>query len=92
MHFSIDGTVHTTAFDKPVVDHWLERKIAQTAAGSTINKLIAKWSSQTFYSWLYDVGHIVNDHSDSKNGKPLLPLLELLFLISSKGSVILTEQ
>ena len=35
MHFSIDRTVHTTAFDKPVVDHWLERKIAQTAAGPT---------------------------------------------------------
>ena len=35
MHFSIDRTVHTTAFDKPVVDHWLERKIAQTAAVST---------------------------------------------------------
>ena len=35
MHFSIDRTVHTTAFDKPVVDHWLERKIAQTASGST---------------------------------------------------------
>ena len=35
MHFSIDRTVHTTAFDKPVVDHWLERKIAQTAVGST---------------------------------------------------------
>ena len=35
MHFSIDRTVHTTACDKPVVDHWLERKIAQTAAGST---------------------------------------------------------
>ena len=35
MHFSIDRTVHTMAFDKPVVDHWLERKIAQTAAGST---------------------------------------------------------
>ena len=35
MHFSIDRTVHTTAFDKPVVNHWLERKIAQTAAGST---------------------------------------------------------
>ena len=32
MHISIDRTVHTTAFDKPVVDHWLERKIAQTAA------------------------------------------------------------
>ena len=35
MHFSIDRTVHTTAFDKPVVDRWLERKIAQTAARST---------------------------------------------------------
>ena len=35
MHVSLDRTVHTTAFDKPVVDHWLERKIAQTAAGST---------------------------------------------------------
>ena len=35
MHYSIDRTVHTTAFDKPVVDHWLERKIAQTEAGST---------------------------------------------------------
>ena len=35
MHFSIDRIVHTTAFDKPVVDHWLERKISQTAAGST---------------------------------------------------------
>ena len=23
MHFSIDRIVHTTAFDKPVVDHWL---------------------------------------------------------------------
>ena len=29
MHFSIDRTVHTTAFDKPVVDHWLERKSLQ---------------------------------------------------------------
>ena len=27
MHFSIDRTVHTTAFDKPLIDHWLERKI-----------------------------------------------------------------
>ena len=35
MHFSIDRTVHTTAFDKTVADHWLERKIAQTASGST---------------------------------------------------------
>ena len=26
-----DRTVHTTAFDEPVVAHWLERKIVQTA-------------------------------------------------------------
>ena len=26
MHFFIDRTVHTTAFDKPVVDHCLERE------------------------------------------------------------------
>ena len=29
MHFSIDRTVHTTAFDKPVVYHWLERKMGE---------------------------------------------------------------
>ena len=49
MHFSIDRTVHTTAFDKPVVDHWLERKIAQTAAGSTEkdrsdNRPLQRWA------------------------------------------------
>ena len=46
MHFSIDRTVHTTAFDKPVVDHWLERKIAQTAAGSTEKVAVAKSSAK----------------------------------------------
>ncbi len=29
MYFPIDMTVHTTAFDIPVVEHWLERKKAQ---------------------------------------------------------------
>ena len=28
MHFPTDRTAHTTAFDEPVVDHWLERTIA----------------------------------------------------------------
>ena len=26
MHISIDRTVHTTAFDKPVVDHWFMKR------------------------------------------------------------------
>ena len=49
MHFSIDRTVHTTAFDKPVVDHWLERKIAQTAAGSTQEKHVPLERSVAIY-------------------------------------------
>ena len=35
MHFLTDKTAHTMTFDEPVVDYWLERKIAQTANGST---------------------------------------------------------
>ena len=50
MHFSIDRTVHTTAFDKPVVDNWLERKIAQTAAGST--EAVCYYESRPFV-WLF---------------------------------------
>ena len=39
----------------------------------------------TFYLWLYGVGHIVKNHSDSERGNPLPPL-RLFFLNSSKGS------
>ena len=132
MHFSIDRTVHTTAFDKPVVDHWLERKIAQTAAGPTekdrsddrplqrqaryrlsyiplpydrkdnldlkkvhglnimafvTGHFLFNDTLNTFYLRLYGVRHMVNDHSDSERGNPLLPH-GLLFPISSKGSFI----
>ena len=41
----------------------------------------------TFYLRLYGVKHMVNDHSDSKRGNPLLPH-QLLFPISSKVSFI----
>ena len=30
-HFPTDRTAHTTAFGGPVLDHWLEPEIAQTA-------------------------------------------------------------
>ena len=36
-----------------------------------------------FYLWLYGVGHMVKDHSDSERGN-LLPPDRLLFPISSK--------
>ena len=41
----------------------------------------------TFYLRLYDVGHMVKDHSDSEGGNPLPPY-GLLFPISSEGSFI----
>ena len=41
----------------------------------------------TFYLRLYDVIHMVKDHSDSERGNPLPPH-GLLFTISSKGSFI----
>ena len=44
----------------------------------------------TFYLWLYGVGQMVKDNSDSKRGTPLLSLHGLLFSISSKRSFIST--
>ena len=38
MHFLTDRTAHTTAIDGPVVDHWLEQKMAQTANASTMQE------------------------------------------------------
>ena len=32
MHYPSDRITHTTAFDTPVVEHWLEREIAQWVA------------------------------------------------------------
>ena len=43
----------------------------------------------TFYLQLYGVGHMVNHHSDSERGNPLLPY-GLHFLINNKGSFICT--
>ena len=43
----------------------------------------------TFYLRLYDVRHMVKDHSDSEKGNPLPPH-GLLFPINSKGSFICT--
>ena len=46
--------------------------------------------STHFYLWIYSVGHIVKDHSDSDKGNLLPPLHGLLFPIISKGSFICT--
>ena len=57
-----------------------ERKERNVLFNDTLN---------TFYLWLYDVGHMVKDHSDSERGNLLRPHM-LLFPISSKGSFICT--
>ena len=44
----------------------------------------------TFYLWLYGIGHMVKDHSDSERGNPLPPH-GLLLPINSKGSFICTN-
>ena len=43
----------------------------------------------TFYLWLYGIGHMVKDHSDSKRGN-LLPPIAAMVLNSSNGSFICT--
>ena len=71
-------TLYKTETNKVKKEYYLIRKEGNVLFNDSLNK---------FYLWLYGVGHIVKDHSDSKRGNPL-PLHGLLFPISSKGSFI----
>ena len=75
----------------PVVDHWLEREIAQwvRVSGRKEGNVLFNDALNTFYLRLYGVGHMVKDHSDSERGNPLPPH-GLLFPINSKRSFICT--
>ena len=56
MHFLTDMTAHTTAFDRPVVDHWLERKMTQTANATTVQ---IQSGDPNLYSWvLYRLSYV----------------------------------
>ena len=50
MHIPTDRTVHTTAFDGPVVDHWWERKIAQAANASAMQHRSTMQEDPNLYS------------------------------------------
>ena len=50
MHFRTDRTTHTTAFDGPVVDHWLEQKIAQTPNASAMHDQFTMSEDPNLYS------------------------------------------
>ena len=50
MDYPTDRTAHTTAFIGPVVDHWLERKIAQTGNASAMQDRSAMQEDLNLYS------------------------------------------
>ena len=50
MHFPTDRIAHTMAFEEPVVDHWLERKIAQTVNTSAMQDQSAMQEDPNLYS------------------------------------------
>ena len=39
----------------------------------------------TFYLWLYGIGHVIKDHSDSEGGSPLLPLHGYFFQLAPRA-------
>ena len=56
MHFPTDRTTRMTAFDEPVIDHWLERKIAYTANAITVED---RSGDPNHYRWvLYRLSYI----------------------------------
>ena len=73
--------------------HWpCERLCPRVGVSETSRKegsVLFNDTLNTFYLWLYGVGHMVKDHSDSERGN-LLPPHGLLFPINSKGSFICT--
>ena len=86
---------------QPVVEHWLERETAQWVHSMKDQPddpshhereremFYLTTHSTHFILRLYDVRHMVKDHSDSEKGNPLPPH-RLLFPINSKGSFICT--
>ena len=50
MGFPTDRMAHTTAFDRPAVDHWLEKKIAQTANATAVQD---RSGDPNLYSWVF---------------------------------------
>ena len=57
MHFPTDRTTHSTVFDGPVVDHWVEWKIAQTANASAVQD---RSGDLNLYKWvLYHLSYVL---------------------------------
>ena len=94
IHHHTDRITHTTAFVIPVMEHWMEREIAQWVHHEGLirereRNVLFNDALNTFYLRLYGVRHMVKDHSDSMKGNPLPPH-RLLLSFNSKGSFICT--
>ena len=61
------------------------RKRYKTGKGGKEGNVLFNDALNTFYLRLYNIRHMIKDHSDSERGNPLTPH-RLLFPISSKGS------
>ena len=49
MHFPTDRTAHVNALDGPVMDHWLEWKVAQTANATSVQD---RSDDPKIYRWM----------------------------------------
>ena len=74
MHHPKDRIAHTTAFGKPVVEHWLYIKEGNVLFNHALN---------TFFVLSYSIEHMIQDHSDDEKGNPLPVLYGLLVPISN---------
>ena len=52
-----------------VLSVWLREKTGRKA-GRKKGNILFNDALNTFYLWLYGVGHILKDHLDSERGKP----------------------
>ena len=73
-------TKHTGSRCQVLIQHAVQERERNVLFNDALN---------TFYLWLYGIGHMVKDHSDSERGNPLPPH-RLLLSINSKGSFICT--
>ena len=78
MHHPTDRITHTTAFVTPVMEHWLEREIAQWVHPMKDRSDDPPHHERTLYLWAtsrspyYGNSHMVKDCSDSKRGNLML--------------------
>ena len=65
MHHPTDRIAHTTAFVTPVVEHWLEREIAQW-----VHPMKDRSNDPSHHERTLLPGHKLKNHTDNETKKP----------------------